>query len=710
VALEARPVAWLTIDNLDNDPAILVSYLAAALDRIAPVDPAIASGLSGTGERVLGSAVPRLASSLHGWERPAVLVIDDVHRLVAQGCLDALAALLEHLPSGFRVALAGRLEPLVSLDRVRASGDLLELRREDLALDDAEAGDLLAGMGTPVAPRQAKLVNARTEGWAAGIYLAGLAWSRGPRDPGRATTVSGRDRYIADYLRSELGLGLDTGDLDFLVATSVLETVTPPVAEALTGTTDALARLERLARENLLVQSIGGDPPTWRYHNLLREYLQAELDRHRGGAARDLHTRAARWYAGQGALGSSTEHALASGDRDLAATFVTRAMLPTFYRGHVDTALRWLDHFTVDELAAHPSLAVLGAWLHLLTGRPEAADVLADIVEGAAVDDPPEDGSASLESSRAMLRAVMGRRGMADALANARLAAEQERPASPWRANALWLLGATQLHAGDPAAAEATFAEAVRAGQRAGATVMVTHAYRASLAIGRGDWTAAAGHLGAGELQFRAGNFGSIAPAVLIHAESARIAAATGDRRRAGEALVQAQLVRPLLSAGLPWFSVHLLIELVRAYLAVDDPTGAELAVREAEAIARVRPDIGVLAVELAALRAGLSRSAGAPGRSSALTAAEQRVLPFLPTYLSFQEIADRLDISRNTVKSHATSIYGKFGSSSRGEAVEKAVELGLLEPYPVLGLARVGRTALQGGTGDGDAARGDVA
>ena len=156
---------------------------------------------------------------------------------------------------------------------------------------------------------------------------------------------------------------------------------------------------------------------------------------------------------------------------------------------------------------------------------------------------------------------------------------------------------------------------------------------------------------------------------------------------------MQAQLVRPLLSSAAPWFSVHTLLEVARAYLAVDDPAGAELAVREAEAIARVRPGIGVLARELVDLRAEVSRSAGQSGRSSALTAAEQRVLPFLPTYLSFQEIADRLDISRNTVKSHATSIYGKFGSSSRGEAVETAVELGLLEPYPALGLATAGRT-----------------
>ena len=346
-AQEERPVAWLTIDDLDNDPAILLSYLAATLDRIAPVDPAIAAALSGSGKRVLGFAVPRLASSLHGWERPAVLLIDDVHRLVSEACLDALTLLLDHLPPGFRVAMAGRVEPRLTLDHLMASGDLLALGRQDLALDDAETADLLAAMGTPVAARLAQIVNARTEGWAAGIYLAGLAWSHGPSEPGRATTVSGRDRYIADYLRSELALAQGDGDLDFLVATSVLESVTAAAAEALTSTTGAQARLERLAGENLLVQPIGGDPPAWRYHNLLRDYLRADLERRAGGTT-DLHVRAAQWYAEQGVLGSSTEHALASGDRQLAATCVTRAALPTFYRGHVDTALRWLDQFTID--------------------------------------------------------------------------------------------------------------------------------------------------------------------------------------------------------------------------------------------------------------------------------------------------------------------------------------------------------------------------
>ena len=223
--------------------------------------------------------------------------------------------------------------------------------------------------------------------------------------------------------------------------------------------------------------------------------------------------------------------------------------------------------------------------MNALTGRPGTADALADVVERAATDVPPEDGSASLESGRAMLRAVMGRHGMNDALANARLAVAQEQPASPWRANALWLLGAVHVHTGDPAAAEARFAEAVEAGQRSTATVMVTHAYRASLAVARGDLSAAAGHIEAAGAQLRAASFGSIAPAALIHAETARVAAGQGDRRRAEAALVQAHLVRPLLSSALPWFSVYTLLEIARACVAVDDPAAAELALREADDI-----------------------------------------------------------------------------------------------------------------------------
>ena len=173
--------------------------------------------------------------------------------------------------------------------------------------------------------------------------------------------------------------------------------------------------------------------------------------------------------------------------------------------------------------------------------------------------------------------------------------------------------------------------------------------------------------------------------AFFVHAIGARVAIARGDVATGRAELVRAQLVRPTASHAAPWVSVDALLELARAYLAISDPAGAQTALREAEAIIRHRPGLRTLVGELVELRRRIGGAADVLAGSSTLTSAELRVLPLLPTYLSFQDIADRLGISRNTVKTHAMSIYGKLWASSRGEAVERAVELGLLEPYPGL-------------------------
>ncbi len=187
-------------------------------------------------------------------------------------------------------------------------------------------------------------------------------------------------------------------------------------------------------------------------------------------------------------------------------------------------------------------------------------------------------------------------------------------------------------------------------------------------------------------------SFGEIVPALLVHAVGSRVAIHHGDPEGAREDLVRAQLIRPLTSHAAPWFAVDALLEVARAYLALADPAGAQASLRQAERIVSRRPALGVLIPELLALRRRLADAVATLGGSSTLTTAELRVLPFLPTYLSFQEIADRLVVSRNTVKTHVMSIYGKLQASSRGEAVERAVELGLLEPFPGLEPSRGGR------------------
>ena len=686
---ERRPVAWLTLDEQDNDPALFLSYLAAAFDRIEPIGNSIEAAIAAPRERILSTAAPRLASELHRWGRPAVLILDDVHKLVDRTCLDALTVLLDYLPAEVRVVIAARMQPDLPFGRFRARGSLLEIEKATMAFTEAETGELVAATGRHPSLPEIQRLTERTEGWAAAIYLATLAGGPGDPDPRPASDVTGQDRNIAEYLRSEFQSNLRGADVTLLTRTAILDTIEPAVADAVVGRPGTAEGLRRLAHSYLLIERGGAPEESYRYHHLLRDYLRAELERREPGAAPELHRTASSWYAAHGRHETAVEHAVASGDVDAAARLVTTVAIPSLFGGHGATLVRWLQHFDDAVFERHPQLAVIAGWIHLMNGRPHDSDRMADIAERSTFAGPPADGSPSFESQRAMLRAVMARQGPEDVLANAELAASQVRPDSYWRATALWLLGSGHLLLGDATRADEAFAAAVAAGARGTGTSVVASAYRSAIAMAMGDWRAAEGMAGESIRILTQSRRDEMVSALFAYAVGARVAMHRGDRARAQDLLVRAQLVRPLASHAAPWYSVGALLQLARVYLALLDPAGARSAVRDAREILRRRPALGTLVTELGELEEAAGKAASALSGPSTLTTAELRLLAILPTYLSFQEIADRLFISRNTVKTHALSIYGKLQASSRSEAVQRAVELGLLEPFPGLEVVR---------------------
>ena len=685
-AAQDGPVAWLTIDASDNDPVVLMTYLGAAIDRVRRISAETAKSLSTSSRRVLESAVPHVISELHAWQKPGLIVIDDAHLLTDRMGLDALSTLIDHLPASFQMAIAGRYRPTLPFARLAAHRRLVELGREELALDTMETSELVAAAGQTLSADEIGALSARTEGWAVGIYLATVALGRGRQDFGPMSSFSGTDPNVAAYLRSEFEDDLEPDDMTFLTRSVVLERISPRVAEVVTDTSDAGGRLRRLARRSQLVQELPGLEPTYRYHNLLRDFLAVELEAREPGGARTMNRRAAVWFHGAEETDLAIEHALAGEDFDAAARFVTAAAYPTHQRGRTSTLERWLAAFDDDVYAKHPPLAVIAAWSMMLTGRGDDADAFADIAERAEHHGAPGDGSASFASQRAMLRAAMTRSGPRDALDSARIGVALERPGSPWRSTALMLAGFVYEMLDQPDEADLAYAEAIGTGAASSsATVMTSFAKRAQLRMNAGDWASAQDFIGRADELRELWQFEGIVNVLFVHSISARIAIQRGDFEAGRAALVRAQLLRPLANHAAPSLSVDALLNLSRAYLAFSDPAGAQLALREAENIVRRRPALGSLTTQLVEVRARLADATATLIGSSALTAAELRVLPFLPTYLSFQEIAERLMISRNTVKTHAMSIYGKLWASSRGEAVERAVEMGLLEPYPAL-------------------------
>ena len=680
-ARERRPVAWLTLDDVDNDPAIFVAYLGAALARILPGEEGLTAIRPTSRDRILTTSVPRLLAAVHRGPAAGLLVLDDVHRIEDRTCLDALTTFIDHLPPRFRVALSGRAEPGIPMARLRAQRSLLEVGTAELALDEREASALTAAAGRQLADDEVRELVGRTEGWAAGIYLATLARGRGAVDGGIAS-VSGSDRYIAAYLRSELEWAADPDDLHFLTRTAVLDGVAAPVADRVTGLPGAADRLQRLSRRNLLIQEMGAEGGIYRYHKLLRDFLRAELERIEPGATPVAHRLASAWYEESGDVDRAFDHAIGGGDFDRAAAIASQSSEALYRRGRLATLERWLAAFPDGYADRNGPLAVMATWVGVLTGRSDDALRALDAANRSPLPDP--DAAPTFVAQRSILRALTATDGPRGMLAEASIAVDAS-PDGPWRHQALWMMGAAQLLLGNNGDAERSLVAAVADGRQVGAIAVSPIAMLAGIALRNREPERAEALLRDARERLRVAAYEEVVIALPVYAVGARILAQRGDVRGAREQLVRAQLVRPLAGHATPWMTVFSLLELARAYLAISDPAGAQMAVREAEAIVRIRPALGTLTDQVLEVRKRLAGATSTLAGSSTLTAAELRVLPLLPTYLSFAEIADRLQVSRNTVKTHAMSIYGKLWASSRGEAVERAVELGLLEPYPGL-------------------------
>jgi LuxR family maltose regulon positive regulatory protein len=440
--------------------------------------------------------------------------------------------------------------------------------------------------------------------------------------------------------------------------------------------------LEQLEQANLFVVALDHRRRWFRYHRLFKEMLQVELERREPGSAAQLSRRAASWCEANGEPELAIEYAAASGDTDELARLVTSCAFPYYRSGRVTTVERWLDLFDDQALLErHPAIAVFGVWLHALGGRSELAERWALAVEKAGAD-------TEFEAPAAVARALLCRSGVERMRADAELALSLLPATSPWRPPVLILHGMAVLLSGAPEQADAILDHAAETALAQGAVWagVVARSERALLALERGELAAAEAELDLASAFIEDTPSVEYGVTAILHAATARVAVARGEGARASRALVTAQRTRPLLTYGLSWFSVQARLELAKAHLALADPRGARTLVIEAEDILHRRPKLGTLVAELEEVRASVaSVPEQTSGWASTLTAAELRLLPLLTTHLSFREIAERLFVSRNTVKTQAIAVYRKLDASSRSEAIQRAVELGLVDASPAV-------------------------
>ncbi len=675
--------AWVSVEEPDNDPKVLLSYIAAALNSVAPIGDEVFAALASPGSSVPGTVVPRLAAAFSAMTAPVVLVLDDVHVLHNRQCHAALSALADHVPPGSHLVLAGRAQPPLRLARLRAEARLTEIGAADLVLSPAEAASLLRAAGVALGDFEVAELHRHTEGWPAALYLAALHLREGGALPRAAVTFGGANRLVSDYLESELLSWVSPWQRQFLTRTAVLERLSAPLCEAVLEAPGSGGTLAELSRSNLLLVPLGGRDGWYRYHHLFRDMLLAGLHRAEPELVPVLRRRAARWCVRNGLPEEALEYSIAAGDADSAAQLLENLAVPARRQGRAVTLqrwFRWLDEH--GEIEDHPAVAALGALIFSWTGRPGEADRWADAAERRLAGDPSGPGDPA-RAWAALLRAFMCRHGVTQMQADAQEAACRFAAEGIVTPGAALLMGIAQLLSGDTETGDTTLADAIRIGEGTGAHEVTAAALseRSLLAAARGHWTGADALAGqAHALLHRAGVTESyVTP--LVCAAQARAALRRGEVTETRRELVHAQRARPLLTYTVPHIAVQARVELARLQLDLADLPGARTLMREVDELLRRRPGLGTLIGQARELRMRLQGRHGpaAPG-ASALTAAELRLLPLLATHLSLADIAAELALSHNTVKSQTASLYRKLMATSREQAVARSRELALLD------------------------------
>lgn len=672
---------WVSVDRHDNDPVVLLTYIAVALDRVEPIHPGVFRALASPGVSVTATVVPRLVSAVAAMGQPVSLVLDHLESLDNQECLDVVAELGLGLPAGSQLALASRRPPPLPVGLLRAQGEVVEVGVAELAMDQREGRALLDATGVGLSDADVTALVGRTEGWPVGLYLAALARrAAGQRGDG-GFAFTGDDRFVADYLGSEL-LGQLTPELvTFLTRTAVLERMSGPLCDAVLDTRGSGRVLKSLEDSNLLVVPLDRRGQWYRYHQLFRELLRADLERCEPELVPQLHARAAAWCEANGMPEAAIDHAQAAGDADGVARLVWDAAPRAYAGGRRDTAIWWYDWFEDQGLIErYPLIAIQGAWRHALLGQPAGVERWTAAAERASASATPPQRR-TVEASLALLHAALCRDGVERMRADAQFARERLDPGDSARGPALHLEGASYLLAGEIDRADPILAQAVEVAvhDREMNAASYALAQRSVVALERQEWHRAETLAEQALRIVRDGHLDEYVSSALVYAVAARTALHRGDMPGAQQHLARAVRLRPLLTHSLPTYAVQALLELARTYLALNDAAGARAVLNQARDVLQLRPDLGILPAQVEELRLRLDMTRVALPGSSSLSTAELRLLPLLATHLSFPEIGQRLYLSKNTVKTQALSIYRKLGASSRSEAVQRMQDLGLL-------------------------------
>jgi len=678
---EERPVAWLSLTRRHDDPVVLLAEIVELLDGVEALPPKAKRELAAVTVDFTSVLLPRLERVMAQRTCPFVLVLDDVHRLRRRQAVEVVGTLAACATPTRQLVLSSRTEPEVGVGRLRADRRLFEVTTTDLPLDRAEAATLLALAGVDLPARSVDRLWQRTEGWPVGLYLAARAVADEPDAVAAADGFAGDDRLVTEYVRDALLAVLTRSIRDFMLQVSVLDDLTAGACDTLLQRDDSAMVLAEAARASQLLVPLDRRGEAYRMHQLLRDALRAELARWDPALERELHQRAAAWYELSGDADRAVDHLLAAGDAAGVESIIWRATPLVVGAGRTATVERWLERFSHDQVAARPALAVARAWSALTSGDMSSLRYWSGVTSAFAPGGELPDGT-PIAAAAALLRATVGADGVEQVRADAALAYDLDRQGSPYRGVARYIEGAALRLQGRRAEARERLEEG-EVISSAGVPASQAHcvAQLAACAIDRDDWDTATRFVE---------RFDAIVERFDLHerpamghsfAITALVRARAGNASDARAQAKHALFLVSMLATVAPWLGIEARIFLARTFLVLGDVAQARVLAREAAEMLALVPDGDALRARV--LDVQLAAEAEHPpvgALPTPMTPAELRVLRYLPTHLTFAQIADELFVSRNTVKTQAISIYRKLGVSSRDPAVGAARALGLLE------------------------------
>lgn len=682
---EDQQFGWLSLDPSDNDPVWFWMYVVAALQNVSPGVGIRAVELLAMSADPVQVVLPTLLNDLDTIATSIVLILDDYHVVINRAVHEQLGFFISRLPANLHLVLATRSDPLLPLARLRASGDLAEVRTDDLRFGASEAEHLLNDvLGLDLAYADIQLLHRRTEGWAAGLYLAALSIAGRADTAAFIRTFAGDNRHIVDYLMAEVLDGQPPDLRSFLLRTSVLGRLSGALCDAVLHTTGSASILEKIERENLFVVPLDASRHWYRYHQLFGELLRTELRRSEPDLVGDLHRRAATWFETEGLIDEAVRHLVAGGDVARSADLIAVDWVDEFNGGGVSTVSGLLDLLPEQTVAQDPRLSVARAWIAISVGQLDDAAEWIEAVETRSAADTADGGA--LSAQVAVLRAVhlFKTAEVAAALETARRAITLDPGDAPLgRSSAYCIYGAALYFSGSTDEAQAAFGRGLQLAEKVGDRRARSYALGHLALI-----SAEHGRLADAERQIRraSGSARDLADAehlvdVMVSLATAELLRMRGD---AAAALTAADVAVMSARQGGAILEVAKTL-LVRANIVeqLGDYQAAAAILGEVDTLLRDCADAGIISTLLAS--AGRSAGIGVTSRNEVcvlgeeLTPKELEVLRLLPTRLSRSEIGARLYVSLNTVKTHQRAVYRKLGVEHRGAAVSRARQLGLL-------------------------------